>query len=107
MVMGEMVLYLHDLRPASPTHRLSVLLRLQAEDLHLAVVPVGVAHGFYFPEPACLVYSVSDYFDGSDEFGCRWDAPELGVAWPCDAPVLSDRDRNAGSYAEMISALGL
>jgi len=107
MVMGEMVLCLHDLRPDSPTHRLSLLLRLQAHDLHLAVVPVGVAHGFYFAKPACLVYSVSEYFDKADEFGCRWDESALGVMWPCHDPVLSDRDRTAGSYPEMIAALGL
>src|SRR5258708_5575660 len=39
MTMGEMVLGLHDLRPASPTYGLSVMLRLQAHDLHLAVIP--------------------------------------------------------------------
>jgi len=107
MISGEMVLCLHDLRPSSPTHRRSLLLRLQGHDLHLAVVPVGVAHGFYFPEAACLVYSVSHYFDGADEFGCRWDDPDLAVAWPCQDPLLSPRDRTAGSYDEMNVALGL
>jgi len=66
-----------------------------------------VAHGFYFPEAACLVYSVSHYFDGADEFGCRWDDPDLAVAWPCQDPLLSPRDRTAGSYDEMNVALGL
>lgn len=103
---GEMILGLHDLRPRSPTYRVSRLLRLQADDLHIVAIPVGVAHGFYFAEPATTLYAVSHYFDGSDEVGCRWDAPELGFAWPCDDPLLSERDRTAGSYAEMISVLG-
>lgn len=106
LAAGEMVLGLHDLRPQSPTWRASLLLRLQADDLHVVAIPVGVAHGFYFPEPATTLYSVSHYFDGSDEVGCRWDAPELGLAWPCDDPLLSERDRNAGSYSDMIADLG-
>ena len=48
---GELILGLRDLRPSSPSHGLSVLLTLSAEDPHLVVIPVGVAHGFYFPGP--------------------------------------------------------
>lgn len=107
MTSGEMVLGLHDLRPDSPTHRLSVTLRLQSDDIHLAVIPVGVAHGFYFPELSCLVYGVTSGFDGTDEFGCHWADAALGLEWPCESPLLSERDRTAGSYAGMISAIGL
>jgi dTDP-4-dehydrorhamnose 3,5-epimerase len=107
MPLGEMVLGLHDLRPASSTHRLSLMFRLQAHDQHLVAIPTGVAHGFYFPEPASLVYAVSHCFDGNDEFGCRWNEAALGLAWPCQAPILSERDRAAGSYTEMVSAIGL
>src|SRR5258705_5913212 len=54
MTSGEMVLGLHYLRPDSRTHRLSVTLRLQSEDIHLASIPCVVAHGFSFPEAAVL-----------------------------------------------------
>ncbi len=68
------------------------------------MIPPGVAHGFYAPEPSCHVYSVTEYFDGSDEYGCAWNDPALGLDWPCDAPLLSDRDRDAGCFADMIAA---
>jgi hypothetical protein len=51
MAFGEMVLGLHDLRAASPTRGLTAMLRLSADNLHLVVVPTGVAHGFFFPGP--------------------------------------------------------
>lgn len=105
MAVGELVLCLHDLRPASPTHRLSAMFRLQADDPHLVVVPVGVAHGFYFPEPACHVYAVSHYFDTEDELGCHWAEPALGLTWPCHDPELSEKDRTAGSYADLIRSI--
>lgn len=95
---GELLLGLHDLRPDAATHGLTAMIRLQAADPHLAVIPVGVAHGFYIHEPTCLVYGVSSAFDGSDEFGCMWNAPGLKLAWPCTDPLLSERDQTAGDY---------
>ena len=66
VVAGELILGLCDLRRASPTRGQSVLLRVQSNDMKLAVIPVGVAHGFYFPVPACHLYGVSTTFDGSE-----------------------------------------
>lgn len=105
MAAGEMVLGLHDPRRASPSFGRSLLLRLEASDPHLVVVPPGVCHGFYFPSPSTHIYGVSEAWDGSDEFGCAWDDPALNLAWPCEAPVLSERDRTAGPFAELVAAL--
>jgi dTDP-4-dehydrorhamnose 3,5-epimerase len=104
MAAGEMILGLHDLRRNSPTRGLSTLLRLQADDQHIAVVPVGVAHGFYFAEAASVFYGLTHYFDGKDDIGCLWNEPELGLDWPCTDPILSQRDRSAGSYAALVAA---
>ncbi|WP_339833101.1 dTDP-4-dehydrorhamnose 3,5-epimerase family protein [uncultured Parvibaculum sp.] len=65
-------------------------------------IPTGVCHGFYFPEPSILVYSVTSYWSPDDELGCAWNAPELGLDWPVRNPVLSPRDRTAGSYQQML-----
>ena len=107
MLQGHMVLGLKDLRPSSATHGLSLLLRLEADDPYLAVIPIGVGHGFYFPAPAYHMYAVTRAFDGSNEYGCRWNDPDLGLAWPCDAPVVSARDRQAGSLAQLVAELAL
>ena len=58
-------------------------------------IPPGVAHGFYFDESSLHVYAVSHEWDPSDELGCRWDDPDLGIAWPCSAPLISGRDRSS------------
>jgi dTDP-4-dehydrorhamnose 3,5-epimerase len=105
MADGEMVLIVNDARAESVTRGLTALLRLQATEPHLAVIPVGVAHGFYFPASACHVYGVTHGFDGTDEFGCHWQDVNLGLDGLFDAPKLSGRDRAAGSYTQMIDAL--
>jgi dTDP-4-dehydrorhamnose 3,5-epimerase len=99
LIAGRMVLGLHDLRPWSPTARASCLTEIDASAPCAVVIPVGVAHGFFFPVPSVVVCGVSHYWDPADELGCRWDAAELNLAWPTRAPVLSDRDATAGDYA--------
>ena len=102
VLTGSMLLALHDIRPTSPTHHLSLLLPLDGLSPKAVMIPPGVAHGFYFPEMSTHVYGVDEYWDGSDEIGCRFDSPELKLGWPNLAPRLSGRDSLAGSYADMV-----
>jgi dTDP-4-dehydrorhamnose 3,5-epimerase len=106
VLQGEMLLGLSDLRPSSPTHGVAIIVRMQADTPAAINIPVGVAHGFYFAAPSIHIYGVDVAFDGSDEFGCRWNDPGLGLDWPCDDPVLSERDIEAGSLQEMLEAAG-
>jgi dTDP-4-dehydrorhamnose 3,5-epimerase len=103
VVQGEMLLGVRDLRTDSATFGSALLLRLAADDPHLAIVPPGIAHGFYYAQPATHVYAMSEYHDVKGERGCRWDDPDLGLAWPCTDPVLSDRDRTAGTLAAVMA----
>lgn len=100
-LQGTMILGLVDIRPESPSHGLAATVELTGADLRAAFIPPGVAHGFYFPEVSTHCYSVSDYWNTDDEIGCRWDDPKLGLDWRPQYPELSDRDRSAGSAAEM------
>lgn len=102
MVDGEMDLILHDVRVESPMRGVTVLVRLQSADPHIAVIPVGVAHGFYFPAPAFHVYGMTHPYDGIGELGCDWRAAELGIRSLWADPEVSKRDAGAGSYAQMI-----
>jgi dTDP-4-dehydrorhamnose 3,5-epimerase len=95
---------LHDLRADSPTAGLGTALELDADSPTALVIPPGVAHGFYFPEPALHVYAVSHDWDPGDELGCRWDDPELGIAWPCSTPLISPRDAALGPLSELRAA---
>jgi dTDP-4-dehydrorhamnose 3,5-epimerase len=105
VVAGELVVGLHDARSLSPSFGRSALLRLEAGDPHLVVIPPGVCHGFYAPQGATHLIGLSVEWDGADEVGCAWDDPALNLAWPCEAPVLCDKDRRAGDYAALCAEL--
>jgi dTDP-4-dehydrorhamnose 3,5-epimerase len=104
LVIGRATIGLHDLRPGSPTAGLGAIVDMDADVPTSLVIPVGVAHGFYFHEPSMHVYAVSHEFDPADELGCRWDDSDLDIDWPCEAPLLSPRDEGLGPLTELRSA---
>lgn len=89
VLRGQVTAALADIRPGNP-HRTTTLPLTEGDGLY---IPRGVAHGFYAHDDVLLVYSVTNYYDGSDELGIAWNDPELAVPWPCDDPVLSPRDQ--------------
>ena len=105
VVSGQMFLGLHDLRPDSPTHRSTSTVNLDGKEWCAVRIPPGVAHGFYFGETATVLLGTSHEWSAADEMGCRWDDPALGVPWPCSTPILSERDRTAGSYTALEAEL--
>lgn len=100
---GEMTVGLHDLRATGAGAR-SAIVQLSADRLEMLVIPAGVAHGFYSTRGSTYVIGASSYYDPSDHRRCRWDCPELGLAWPCDRPELSPADRDAPDYAALATA---
>jgi len=101
VVVGKAAIGLHDLREGSPTEGLGTVVELAADAPAALSIPPGVAHGFYFHEPSLHVYAVSHEWDPSDELGCRWDDPELGITWPCSEPLISGRDRELGPLSSL------
>jgi len=89
-----------DIRPGSPTfgqHFGIVLDDIQHQQLF---VPIGFAHGFcVLSETADVCYRVSSPYDATVECSVRFDDPDLAVDWPVKEPLVSERDRNADSFA--------
>ena len=92
---------LRDMRPDAPTDGAGVVVELRGDSPVALVIPPGVAHGFYFPEPSLHLIGVSHYWDTADEMGCHWADPDLGIPWPDVRPSLSERDASAGSLVEL------
>lgn len=65
-------------------------------------VPPGFAHGFLvLSETADFDYKCTDYFDPSDEGVILWNDQNLDISWPTENPILSFKDANAPSLADL------
>jgi dTDP-4-dehydrorhamnose 3,5-epimerase len=95
-----------DLRRDSPTYRQWEAFELSDTNHRQLFVPVGFAHGFCVTsEVADFVYKVSNYYDPDTERGIAFDDPDIGVEWPVDEPLVSDRDRSNPRLAEIAREL--
>jgi dTDP-4-dehydrorhamnose 3,5-epimerase len=70
---------------------------LSADNARQLYVPEGFAHGFVVTgdTDALFHYKCTDFYHPETEGVIRWDDPGLGIDWPVDDPLLSDRDRTA------------
>lgn len=107
VIKGHMQVGMCDLREEITGDRTGSLVDLIEGSRSMLVIPPGVAHGFYFPEPTTFVYGVSEYWDPiHDELGCRWDDAALGIPWPkAITPLLSEPDKAASSLAALLTKL--
>ena len=64
-------------------------------------IPPGVGHGFQALSPVVMTYLVDQEFDGSDEFGVRYDDPVLNVPWPATERIVSERDEQNPALADI------
>lgn len=101
VVAGEVFDVAVDIRRGSPTYGRWVGVTLSAENHRQLYVPTGFAHGFcVVSESADFLYKVTSYYAPAEERGIAWDDPALGIEWPVQDPILSDRDRHHPPLAE-------
>ena len=94
-----------DLRPGSKTFGQWFGAELSDEGACQMYMPPGFAHGFcVLSDVADLHYMVSRIYDHSDEGGLRWNDPEIGIRWPVERPIISERDARYPPLAELDEA---
>lgn len=109
LLTGHCLLALKDIRSGSPTEGAYSLYELFEEDLAALSFPKGLLHGWYFYTPSIHVQAVSEaYVDygKDDNHGVIWNAPDLGIPWPMDEVVLSERAQDFPTEAELKDSLG-
>jgi len=90
---GEVWDVLVDLRPGA-THGDWAALHLRADEPAVLTVPPGVAHGFLtLTDEASLVYLIEGAFAPESARTLRWDDPTVGIDWPAEVAVVSEKDR--------------
>ena len=95
-----------DLRRDSPTYGQYEAFELSDENARQLFIPVGFAHGFCVTsDEADVTYKVSSYYDGPTERGIAFDDPAIGIPWPVESPLVSDRDRSNPTLEEIAPEL--
>ncbi|MDE3056199.1 MAG: dTDP-4-dehydrorhamnose 3,5-epimerase [Verrucomicrobiota bacterium] len=95
-----------DLRPESSTFGQWEACFLDGEKKEQFFIPAGFAHGYLaLSKTATVHYKVSTLYDPSAERAIRWNDPDLAIPWGIENPRLSEKDRNAPFYKEMLSCL--
>jgi dTDP-4-dehydrorhamnose 3,5-epimerase len=56
-------------------------------------------------DTADFFYKSDEVYSPADEIVLRWDDPALAIDWQCAAPVLSPRDREGRSLAQLDGVL--
>lgn len=94
-----------DLRPGSSTYRNVATFDLSGDNQVTLYVPAGCAHGFQaLTEPADVSYRIDRPHDPAEDVSIAFDDPDLAIAWPLPAALMSDRDRQAPPLADALPA---
>ena len=92
---GEVFDVVVDLRKDSPTFGQWDGYVLSSKNKRQLFVPTGFAHGYCVTsDTADFMYKCSNFYYPEDEGGFIWNDPKVGIQWPIEDPVLSEKDQN-------------
>lgn len=90
---GEIFDVAVDIREGSPTYLKWVGVTLSEENKKQFYIPAGFLHGFVTLTPDVeVLYKVDNFYSPENDRSIRFDDPAIGVEWPCEMPVLSQKD---------------
>jgi len=82
-----------DLRKGSPTFLQWHGEILSEVNMNALVIPEGCAHGFQSLEDNIeMIYMATSPYCKEAESGIRYDDPKVGIQWPLDRTVISEKD---------------
>ena len=88
-----------DLRKGSDTYGKWDSIEL-TEDKHVCLyLPSGFAHGFCTLTDNCeILYKHDTPYQKDFDFGILWNDKDIGINWPVDDPIISEKDKNLISF---------
>jgi dTDP-4-dehydrorhamnose 3,5-epimerase len=106
VTQGSALLVVVDLRKSSPTLGKWFGIESSEENQRIVWTPPGFARGVCITsETAIIQYKCTAPYNANGESALRFDDPDLKIAWPpMDKYTLSDKDRNALSYAQWLAS---
>jgi dTDP-4-dehydrorhamnose 3,5-epimerase len=92
-----------DLRDGSPTFGRWFGIELSAQNAKQLFIPAGFGHGFLtLTDDVIIAYKVDAPYHKESEGTLRWDDPDVGVVWPMEPVVMSEKDKQGLTLAQKI-----
>lgn len=93
VVFGSILDVAVDIREGSPTFGDYHLEELSSKNKKIFYVPEGFAHGYLvLSELSIVLYKCTNIYDPKDEYGIKWNDPDLSIKWGNKSPLLSEKD---------------
>jgi len=100
---GTAYLVAVDIRKGSPTLGQHFGIEVSAQDKRQVWAPAGFARGFcVLSDFAEIQYKCTGIYNSKAESGILWRDPAIGIEWPVENPVLSDKDEKAQTLSEWL-----
>lgn len=97
-----------DARPGSPTFGQMETFLLDDQLCRQVYIPRGFLHGYQaLTSVTDFVYRMDDFYGPGEDVTVNYLDPDLAVPWPAPITIVSERDRNAMSWAEYTTILGV
>lgn len=106
LLSGRGMDYIVDLKKDSPTYKKWIAIELRGDDNQYIYIPSGYGHAFVALEDNTMqLFTISEHFYQEEAMTIRYDDPKIGLEFPIEIVVMSDRDRNAPFLGEMDSLM--
>ena len=93
-IRGGIVDVIVDVRPGSATFLEHEMVELDERNRKAILLPKGFAHGIQtLSDESQVLYLASAPYAPKFERGLRWNDPRLGIRWPLEPAVISEKDQ--------------
>ncbi len=93
VIRGEIFDVAVDIRRGSPFYGKWVGVRLSESNKCMLWIPEGFAHGFLsLTDSTDVLYKATQEYVPALDRGVLWNDPEIGIQWPFEKPLLSNKD---------------
>lgn len=92
-----------DIRRSSETYGKWFGAVLSEENKTQMYVPEGFAHGFaVLSDTADVIYKCTTLYEPSQDRCLLWNDPDIGIDWPVEEPLISDKDKKGVKFRELV-----
>ncbi len=107
VVGGEIYMVFVDLRKGCSTFGQWESIILSEDNKKMLYIPRGFALGMCTMTDNCtLLYKMDNYYAPENQGAIKWNDLDLGIDWPIDNSILSERDSRAQSFKEFVKKHG-